>query len=170
VHCILLWRKFEYSVVAGTRIYHTQNSNHLDRNINLNKHKLRLLVNANTAERNVSQHKSKLSRNYPWWRYRDKRNYLRQRCRHEKPDCKPSFLNISEESRTSEVSKTFLPEGHISYYTTIRGPGILRIVIVSGYVRFYQINKFFLYMLILHYCQNGFAGRMNWFHWPDLGP
>jgi len=48
------WRA---GVAAGTRFNHTQNSNHLDQNINLNKHKLSLLVNANTAECNVSQHK-----------------------------------------------------------------------------------------------------------------
>ena len=46
-------------VAAGTWFYHTQNSNHLDQNINLNKYKLSLLVNANTAECNVSHHKNK---------------------------------------------------------------------------------------------------------------
>ena len=63
-------------VAAGTRFYHTQNINLLDQNMNLNKHKLSLLVNANTAECNVFWHKNKLSRNYPQWRYRHKRNYL----------------------------------------------------------------------------------------------
>jgi len=32
--------------------------NHLDQNINLNEQKINLLVNANTAECNVSQHKN----------------------------------------------------------------------------------------------------------------
>ena len=32
--------------------------------------------------------------------------------------------------------QTYLPEGHISYYTTFRGLGILRNVIVSGYATF----------------------------------
>ena len=41
------------------------------------------------------------------------------------------------------------------YYTTVRGPDILRNVAVSGYVKFYQINKFFLYRL---FC---FIGKMS---------
>jgi len=40
--------------------------------------------------------------------------------------------------------QTFLSKGHISYYTTVRGPEILRNVIVSGYLTFRQINKFFV--------------------------
>ena len=44
---------------------------------------------------------------------------------------------------TGGIAKLF-PEDHISYYTTFRGPDILRNVIVSGYVAFYQINKFFI--------------------------
>jgi len=36
--------------------------------------------------------------------------------------------------------QTFLSKGH----TAVRGTHILRNVIVSGYVTFYQINKFFL--------------------------
>jgi len=39
--------------------------------------------------------------------------------------------------------RTFLSEGHISSYTTVRGPDIFRNVIVSGYVTFYQVKKFF---------------------------
>jgi len=31
-----------------------------------------------------------------------------------------------------------------SHYTTVRGPDILRNRIVSGYVTFYEINKFFV--------------------------
>jgi len=41
------------------------------------------------------------------------------------------------------------------YYTTVRGPDILRNVAVSEYVKFYQINKFFLYRL---FC---FIGKMS---------
>jgi len=37
--------------------------------------------------------------------------------------------------------QTFLSEGHISYYRTYRGPGILRNVIVLGHVTICQINK-----------------------------
>jgi len=39
----------------------------------------------------------------------------------------------------------FLQECHISCNTTVRRPGILRNVIVSGYVTYYQINKFLVY-------------------------
>jgi len=42
----------------------------------------------------------------------------------------------------TEVSKLFLPEGHIRYYTTVRGPDILRDVTVSGYVAFYGLQVF----------------------------
>jgi len=35
------------------RVYHTQNNNHLDRNIGSNRHKLSLLVNNNSAEYNA---------------------------------------------------------------------------------------------------------------------
>jgi len=44
-------------IVATTRFHHTLNSNHLNQNIGLNKHKLSLLVKHNTAECNVSQAK-----------------------------------------------------------------------------------------------------------------
>jgi len=40
--------------------------------------------------------------------------------------------------------QTFLYEGHISKYTTVRGPGILQNEIVLKYVAFYQINKIFV--------------------------
>jgi len=33
------------------------------------------------------------------------------------------------------------PEGHLRYYTTVRGPDILRNVIVSESVTFYQITN-----------------------------
>ena len=65
-----------------------------------------MLVNANTAECNVFQYKNKLSRTYPQWRYRHERNYLGYRYRHEKPDCMPSFLNTSEESRKFLIFST----------------------------------------------------------------
>jgi len=39
----------------------------------------------------------------------------------------------------------------MSYYTTVRGPDILRNVIVSTYVNFYQINKFFGNILFFQY-------------------
>ena len=51
---------YQKRVAAGTRFYHTQNSNHLDQKIGLNKYKRSLLVNDNTAENYVSQEK----RNY----------------------------------------------------------------------------------------------------------
>jgi len=35
-----------------------------------------------------------------------------------------------------------LSEGHISYYTTVRGPDILRNVIISEYVAFYHLTNF----------------------------
>ena len=44
--------------------------------------------------------------------------------------------------------QTSLSEGHISYYTTVREPGIFRNVVVSGYVTFYQINKNFVNAVI----------------------
>jgi len=40
--------------------------------------------------------------------------------------------------------QTFLSVGHIYYYTNVRGPNIIRNVIVSGYVTFDQISKFFV--------------------------
>ena len=39
--------------------------------------------------------------------------------------------------------QTFLTEDHISHYTSVRWPDILRNVIISGYVTFYQISKFY---------------------------
>jgi len=38
--------------------------------------------------------------------------------------------------------QTFLSEGHISYYATVRGPDILPNEIVSGYVTFCQTVNF----------------------------
>ena len=40
--------------------------------------------------------------------------------------------------------------------------------IVSVYVTFYQINKFFVNMLFFHYWQNGFAGRILYLETPDV--
>jgi len=45
--------------------------------------------------------------------------------------------------RKTERVLNSLGEGQISCYTTARGQDISRDVIVSGYVTFYQINKFF---------------------------
>jgi len=55
------------------------------------------------------------------------------------------------------VSKLFCQEGHISNYTTVRGPDNLRNVSVSVYVTFYQINMFFVNILIFYYWQNVLA-------------
>ena len=55
----------------------------------------------------------------------------------------------------------FLSESHISYYTTVRGPDFLLNVIVLEYVTFYQINKFFVNILLVHYWLNDFAGRIS---------
>jgi len=58
---------------------------------------------------------------------------------------------------------------HISYCTTVRGPDVLRNVIFSGYVTFYQINTFFVNLLFFHYWQNVFCGGWNGFPgqiWP----
>jgi len=58
--------------------------------------------------------------------------------------------------------QTFLSEGYLSYDTTRRGPDVLRNVIVSGDVTFYQIKKFLVYTLFFYHWQNGFEGRI----WP----
>jgi len=63
--------------------------------------------------------------------------------------------------------QTFLYEGHISKYTTVRGPGILQNEIVLKYVAFYQINKifvniyFFIFDTMFLTGWNGFAGRIG---------
>jgi len=56
------------------------------------------------------------------------------------------------------VSK-FFSEGHISYYTTVRGPDILRNAIVSEYVTLYQINKFFVNILYCFFITDKMASR-----------
>jgi len=73
----------------------------------------------------------------------------------------PDTRKKSRSSRT-RGPQTFLSEGHISYYTTVRRLDITRNVIVSGYVTSYHINKLFVNMLLFHYWQNVFAGRI----WP----
>jgi len=65
-------------------------------------------------------------------------------------------------------SPNFLPEGHVSYFTTVRGPDFLRNVIVSGYVAFYLTNKFFVNTLIFHYWQNVFVAGWKWSRGLDL--
>ena len=66
--------------------------------------------------------------------------------------------------------QTFLFKGHISYYTTVRGPDILRNLIASGYVKLYMLNstKSISYKYIFYYCQNVFAGWMKWRRGPHL--
>ena len=56
--------------------------------------------------------------------------------------------------------QTFLSEGHISYYRPYRGPGVLRNVIVLGYVSFCQINK--ILVIWIHLLKKWFQGRI----WP----
>jgi len=46
-----------YGYSCRYTVYHTQSNKHLDQNIGLNKHKLSLSINGNTAECNVSQEK-----------------------------------------------------------------------------------------------------------------
>jgi len=53
-------------------------------------------------------------------------------------------MNTAEQNRClydKSDLQTFLSDGHICYYRTVRGADILRNVIVSGYVTFYQFNK-----------------------------
>jgi len=54
------------------------------------------------------------------------------------------------------ISKNFGRGPHtVSYSKTIGGPDILRNVIFSGRVPFYQTNRFFVNISFLHYWQNG---------------
>jgi len=76
-------------------------------------------------------------------------------------ECSNTFIVLYQGSPNS-----FVRGSHIVYYTTIRGPDILRILIVLGYVTFYEINQFFVYILFRHYCQNSFTSWTNWFHRP----
>jgi len=56
--------------------------------------------------------------------------------RHVNPDVQRSLQNCFIPGVA-----TFFPKGQINYYTTVRGSDILRYVIVSRYVSFYQVNK-----------------------------
>jgi len=58
----------------------------------------------------------------------------------------------------------YVGEDHISYWTTVRGPDILRNVIFSGYAT----NIFFANILFFHYRQNVFCGRVKWLRKSDL--
>ena len=70
-------------------------------------------------------------------------------------------VTASAANLETRALQTFLSEGHISYYTTVQGPDILRNVIVSGiwycfrdmilfpgYDTFYQTNKIFVQYII----------------------
>jgi len=65
-------------------------------------------------------------------------------------------------------SPNFLGVNHISYCTTVRGTDILRNVIFSGYVPYYQINTFFVNISFFHYWKNVFCGRTKWLCRTDL--
>jgi len=78
-----------------------------------------------------------------------------------------SMQNVNRDNLLSVQIRglqTFLSKGHISYYTTVRRPDILRNLIASGYVKLYMLNstKSNSYKYIFYYCQNVFAGRI----WP----
>jgi len=63
--------------------------------------------------------------------------------------------------------QTLFSEGHISYYTTVRGPDILR----NGFFGICYIlpNQYiFRNYIIFYYSQNVSAGRMTWRRRPDL--
>jgi len=55
----------------------------------------------------------------------------------------------NERSVLNRGPQTFSAEGHTSYYTAVRRSDILRNVIVSGYVTFYQIKKLFIIFSLL---------------------
>jgi len=58
--------------------------------------------------------------------------------------------------------QTFSSEGHITCYTTVRGPDILPNVLGSGcYIHLNQQNFRKNTLVFFHYCQNGFAGRIS---------
>jgi len=75
------------------------------------------------------------------------------------------FVKISVFVNLQQGLQTFLPEGHIGYYTLVRGLGFSRKVIASGYVKFFQINKWNIIFSLLTKC---FAGRMKWIRGPDF--
>jgi len=60
-----------------------------------------------------------------------------------------------------------VPHKLLVYHTTVRGPHIVRSVIVSGYVTFYQINKFFVNISIFIFDRMS-AGGWKWLRRPYL--
>jgi len=54
------------------------------------------------------------------------------------------LLSLASGPPNLKTTTAFMSEGHISYYTIVWGPDILRNVFVSVYVTFYQINTFLL--------------------------
>ena len=68
----------------------------------------------------------------------------------------------------NQGSPKCLGEDHISYCKIVRGPDILRNVIFSGHVPFYQINRFFVSILFFHYSQNALRPGVKWLHRSDL--
>jgi len=66
-------------------------------------------------------------------------------------------------ARFGPLVRTFLPEGHISYYTTGRGPDILRDVIVSGICCILPNKQVFRKYLIFHCWKNVFAAGWKGF-------
>ena len=59
------------------------------------------------------------------------------------------WLRLQSHYLLNQGFQFFLSEGHISHYTTVLRSDILRNVIVSRHVAFYQINKFFVYFIII---------------------
>ena len=58
----------------------------------------------------------------------------------------------------------FLSEGHIRYYTLVRGPDFLRRVIVSGKVAFHQFTNFQL-SIYYFFITDKVASRVGWMEW-----
>jgi len=57
----------------------------------------------------------------------------------------------SADDAVGQGLQTVLSEGHISCYTTVREPDILRNVIVLGHATFCQTNQLFVNRLFFHY-------------------
>jgi len=70
----------------------------------------------------------------------------------------PNSDTVADASMTGypidQGSPKFLGEDHISYCKTVREPDILHNDIFSGYVPFYQTNRFFVNILFFHCWQN----------------
>jgi len=77
-------------------------------------------------------------------------------------------VTVYHSNHIDQGSPDFLGEDHISYCTTVRGTDILRNVIFSGYVSFYQINTFFVNISFFHYLKNVSCGRKKWLCTSDL--